>query len=323
MDSRTTLHIRCGSDIRDGIRQAGFEGAFLEFSDPFCQGPLTDAPQELHIAARAAFVARAYETDAVNTHSDLKTAYSGLDGYTNYSAIILWFEHDSYDQLILAYLLNYFSKAAGVPPLELICIHAHKDIPDFRGLGQLSPSQLKALWPLRVEVGQEHLALGVAAWRALMAQNPKKLEALSKGTTSAVPEMSGALARHVQQLPHQDTGLSLTEELSLKILTDGSRTAGKVFRQLTLKEEPLPYLGDLMFWYELRQLIEGGAISIVENVADWPGSMLAITDLGRAVLRGEKYWVDYARMPRWVGGIEIKAGTENWCRTDSGDTLLR
>ncbi|PCI58891.1 MAG: hypothetical protein COB37_12340 [Kordiimonadales bacterium] len=323
MDTPETLHIRCGSDIKAGLRDAGFAGGFLEFSDPFCQGPITDAPRESHIAARAAFIAGAYETDAVHTHSNLKAGYGALDGYTNYNAIVLWFEHDSYDQLILAYLLNYFSNAVDVPSLELICIHEHKDIPDFRGLGQLSPSQLKALWPTKVKVEQEHLDLGAEVWRALKAQSPKALAALSKGEHTAVQEMPGALVRHLQQLPHGDTGLSLTEELTLKILADSSRTAGKVFRQLTLNEEPLPYLGDLMFWYELRQLVAGGAVSIVEDAPEWPGRMLAITELGLAVLCGERYWLDYAPAPRWVGGIEIKPITENWCRTEDGGTLFK
>ena len=35
-----TLHVRCGSDIGPGLKQAGFVGDFLEYSDPFCQGPV-------------------------------------------------------------------------------------------------------------------------------------------------------------------------------------------------------------------------------------------------------------------------------------------
>lgn len=52
---RPTLHIRCGSDIRDTPRQAGFAGDFLEYSDPVHDGPLPDAPDL--IAARARILA--------------------------------------------------------------------------------------------------------------------------------------------------------------------------------------------------------------------------------------------------------------------------
>src|SRR5262245_46126652 len=33
-----TLHLRCGSDIRQTLRDAGFSGDFLEHSNPYCQG---------------------------------------------------------------------------------------------------------------------------------------------------------------------------------------------------------------------------------------------------------------------------------------------
>ena len=39
-----TLHIRCGSDIRDTLRESGLAGDFLEYSDPVCQGPVPDVP---------------------------------------------------------------------------------------------------------------------------------------------------------------------------------------------------------------------------------------------------------------------------------------
>jgi hypothetical protein len=37
---RPTVHLRCGSDIRESLRRAGFVGDFLEFSDPYCWGPV-------------------------------------------------------------------------------------------------------------------------------------------------------------------------------------------------------------------------------------------------------------------------------------------
>jgi hypothetical protein len=52
---RPTLHIRCGSDIRDTLREAGFAGDVLEYSDPIFDGPLPDRPDL--IAARACILA--------------------------------------------------------------------------------------------------------------------------------------------------------------------------------------------------------------------------------------------------------------------------
>lgn len=53
-----TLHVRCGTDIRNSLRQAGFAGDFLEYSDPVCDGPVPDLPDL--IETRARFLSRAY-----------------------------------------------------------------------------------------------------------------------------------------------------------------------------------------------------------------------------------------------------------------------
>ena len=54
-DDLRTLHVRCGSDIRDTLTQAGFGGDFLEYSDPVCEGPVPDTPDLT--AIRAAYLA--------------------------------------------------------------------------------------------------------------------------------------------------------------------------------------------------------------------------------------------------------------------------
>ncbi len=56
-----TLHLRCGSDIAGTLTEAGFSGDFQEYSNPFCQGPVTGDPdQSEQIEARAHFLTQAY-----------------------------------------------------------------------------------------------------------------------------------------------------------------------------------------------------------------------------------------------------------------------
>ncbi len=60
-----TLHIRCGSDLMKPLKEVGFSGDFLEYSDALCQGPvLTDDTWLTH---RAAFLARGYPTQSHRT----------------------------------------------------------------------------------------------------------------------------------------------------------------------------------------------------------------------------------------------------------------
>ena len=61
--------------------------------------------------------------------------------------VVLWFEHDLYDQLQLLDVLA-LAHAEGAAP-ELIVIGSFPGKPSFAGLGELTASELETLWPSR------------------------------------------------------------------------------------------------------------------------------------------------------------------------------
>ncbi|MCZ4279956.1 DUF1835 domain-containing protein [Kiloniella laminariae] len=338
LDSPQTLHLRCGSDIRHALEIAGFTGAFHEFSDPFCQGPLPDLPLEGFLKQRADFITSAYGLDPEDTLGRQRQAYDGLDRLQDYSRVVLWFEHDSYDQLILAFLLDYIARAfpsllspvadpdsttsgngpspaEGLPRFELICVDQVPGLPDFTGLGQLAPELLIWLWENRREkITPEQLKLGTRVWNALRQPTPQALETLVTEGTAAIPPMAAALKRHLQELPDPLTGLSLTQRLTLEILDqDGPLTGGRLFGQLMREREPLPYLGDLMYWHELVMLRQAAEPLLDDNRDPdappqiWPDRLIHITQCGRDVLAGKANYLDLTSRDRWVGGIRVAA----------------
>ncbi|NOZ53823.1 MAG: hypothetical protein GXP08_11945 [Gammaproteobacteria bacterium] len=66
-----TLHIRCGADIKEAIRDAGFSGDFMEVSNPFPQGrvPSFD-PVERFITIRGDFICQHYAADIPVEYAD-------------------------------------------------------------------------------------------------------------------------------------------------------------------------------------------------------------------------------------------------------------
>src|SRR5690606_6616593 len=110
------------SDIRHGLELAGFAGPFMEFSDPFCQGPVPDVPLPDFIETRARFIASSYRIDFPDALSRLQREYAGLATLGDYDHVELWFEHDSYDQLILAFLLDFIATLRPRTRLDLICV---------------------------------------------------------------------------------------------------------------------------------------------------------------------------------------------------------
>src|SRR5206468_4385532 len=92
---------------------------------------------------------------------------------------------------------------------------------------------------------------------------PEALLDLVKTGTPALPTMAKALARHLAELPSTQSGLSLTEELTLRILSEkGAMTAPRLFGWYTNDYEPLPFLGDTGYWIVLRELANAQAPAI-------------------------------------------------------------
>jgi hypothetical protein len=105
-----TTHIRCGTDIREDLKRAGLRGSFLELSDPYCQGPVPGDGDLLEI--RAQFLASVYDIPLDVARGDLRRAESALAATIRQDRVVLWFEHDSFDQLILARILGYYAESA-------------------------------------------------------------------------------------------------------------------------------------------------------------------------------------------------------------------
>ena len=303
-----TLHIRCGSDIRDPLREAGFNGEFLEYSNPFCQGPVLDAPDFLQ--QRARFLAGAYGpimgfTEAESL-AELEQAERSLEAAHEHERVVLWFEHDSYDQLVLARCLASFANGARPAHLEMICIDRHPSVTRFIGLGQLKPAELALLWPVRKPVTNRQLDLGVAVWAALRNPEPLDLAVIAGTGTPALPIAAPALRRHLQDLPSAKDGLSMTQRLVLDLLREKPATIAQLFAALMQGREPLPFLGDLMFLHVVEQMALGKlAVIRIKAHEKRFARLVTITRTGHEVLLGRIDYLSLAPPERWVGGVVV------------------
>jgi hypothetical protein len=307
-----TLHLRCGSDIRETLRAAGFAGDFLEYADPICQGPVPDAADLLE--QRARFLAEAFGGfmgfTAAQSLARLRDEDQRLDAARTRDRVVLWFEHDSHDQLILARCLARFADAPLPAHLELICIDRHPSVERFLGLGQLAPDALASLWPARTPVTGAQLELGRAVWAALRRTDPREVQAIAATGTPALPLAAPALRRHLQELPGAEDGLSLTQRLILRILADGPSTIARLFAPLQ-RLDPLPFLGDVSFLHIVELMAPTGVLTIAAGEKPFP-RMATITDSGRDVLAGRTDFLSLHPAERWVGGVRIDPSRPAW-----------
>jgi hypothetical protein len=314
------MHIRCGDDIQRTLEHAGFRGDFNVHANPYLQGPVIDAPDWLQ--RRARFIA-----DALGPYLGLGYA-AVLDrcraeerqlasASRDYARVVLWLEHDRYDQFVLLRCLASFAEL-GVPPrLELVGPNDFPGTTRFVGLGQLPPEALRLLWQRRVPIGAAQIAFAQHAWRAFRSSSPAALAELARRGTPALPDLGAALLRHLQELPWTRDGLGLTHRLLLRPLAEhGVQTAGHLVERVMREHDPLPGLGDIGYDAFLRELAVGAEPLVLrggERAREaWHLDQVALTDAGRAVLAGERDWLGFAPRDRWVGGVRIVAGQRNW-----------
>jgi hypothetical protein len=329
-----TLHLRCGSDIQITLEQAGFVGDFLEHAVPYCLGPVTSGSDRHEQMAR--FIIDTFP----EVHGGL-TCGSVLEGLKQgeqllhrsaeeYERVVMWMEHDSWDQLVLARLLAHYAVAKRPRVLELVAVSAFPGGDRFRGLGQLPAEALRLLWDTRTSVTPEQLSLGSAAWSALSREDPRELAALMRSGTPALPMMAPALQRHLQELPATANGLSLSEQLILETLSDGSLTQGKLLGTILFVREPLPWNTDLGMLHIIDDMLSAAEPVLLRSPhPPEPGQdrfkqVLTLTELGLAVLRGERDWHTLMPPPRWVGGVHVLPGSPGWRWSEARrDVVLR
>lgn len=312
-----TLHLRCGSDIRGTLAEAGFRGAFFEIADPICQGPVPADDATLP-EVRARFVAEAYDVEISDARRRMREEAEGLAATPGVPRVVCWFEHDLYDQLILARVLAHYADGPRPERLELICVDSFPGVTRFIGLGQLSGDALRLLWQdSRRPVDDAQISTAARAWAALRADTPDPLAAQVEEGTPALPFLGPALARLLRELPAVGDGLSLTERRLMQAVKGGAATAGAAFDALIDGLEPAPFLGGIMAWRILRDLAHGPRPLLEVEPEDthsaWPRSRVRLTEDGGRVLAGTADWRDLnGGVERWVGGVRLVADAADW-----------
>jgi hypothetical protein len=185
---------------------------------------------------------------------------------TDHTEIVLWFEHDLYDQAQLIHVLDQLRHSRANVSL----------IQSGRYLGPMTPAELAALWPTRRRVTEGEFALGTEAWRAFRSQDTTAIHALLAQNTSALPYLGAALRRHLQQFPSLADGLARTQRQILEILAEAPRAFADLFAEDQKREEAI-FLGDNRFREYLKGL--NGCIRESEG-------LYHITESGRTVLAG-------------------------------------
>jgi hypothetical protein len=308
-----TLHITNGESVE--IRETGLEGNVLAWNDVLHEGPVPAALtlDELR-PVRARYLATLGHSTESRIVADLEQRDRTLAAFAGRPEVVLWFEHDLFDQLQLLQILDWFSRETpGTTRITLISTDTY--------LGTLRPEQLAALYPARREVTASQLDLASRVWFDFRAPDPRDLVRFALAASPELPYLQGAIERHLEEFPSEENGLSRAQRQILEALDGGSSPAGRLFRACQEREERI-FMGDLVFFACLRGLAQARVPLVRLLGEDQAGRQVEITARGRSVLRGESDHVRLNGIDRWLGGVHLHSDPDGqgrvwrWNRQD-------
>lgn len=297
MDKR--LNIVNGDTCIQIMREAGIEGDFLPWRDFLHEGPV---PAHLSFdelsEVRAKFISHYGFGSFPEIMQEFHERNAQLKEYEHYTHIILWFEHDLYDQLQLLQILAWFSEQnLNNTSITIIATNNY--------LGESSTQQIKKLLQYQTAVSSEHLKIADRAWRAFCHNTPEKWAKLLDESTDILPYLKGAIYRMLEEYPNTKCGLSRTEFQTLAIIATGVDNPMDIFNKYQSYEERR-FMGDVIFWKILENFQNH---QVIENIE----GRLQLTVRGHRLLEGEVYWFNIKQpFEKWIGGVKLTPDNL-WC----------
>jgi hypothetical protein len=332
------LHVANGTSTTMTIEAAGIPGACSIWADPLYEGPVPAGLSDTELLdvrvrylagpATLTWAAWAGSDPSQDPANDLREWRAAIERHESYDELILWFEHDLFDQLNLIQLLTWIrDHLPATKAVSLICIGSFPGRPHFKGLGELMPDELASLLDTRQPVSSQQYEVARRAWRAFREPTPNALDELRQIDISALPYLAAAITRFLQEYPWTTDGLSRSERRLLELAHGGAIELWKAFPRMSEGEQvyyvtdgSLAALADTLsrtspplLTLDLSGAAEGHDLR----------GIVALTETGRSVLSGPLDRVATCGIDRWLGGVHLQGDADLWRWDDKRQKVTR
>jgi len=330
------LHVANGSSTTMTIDAAGIPGLRSIWADVLYEGPvpagLNDAEllevREQFLTSPGELGPSAWEGNdpTLDPANDLRQWRAVIEAHEAYDELVLWFEHDLFDQLNLIQLLPWIrDRLPPTKPVSLICIGSFPGRPDFKGLGELEPDELASLLDTRQRISDAQYELARRAWLTFRAPTPEGLDQLRREDLSPLPYLAAALTRFLQEFPWTSDGLSRTERRLLTLASEGI-ALWNAFPRMHDGEQ-FYYVSDGTMASMAETLARISPALLMLDLSASSGHVLrgtiALTDSGRSVLAGQLDRVAACGINRWLGGVHLQGRSGVWRWDEEGSRVVR
>ncbi|MEK4365562.1 sigma-70 family RNA polymerase sigma factor [Paenibacillus sp. FSL M8-0212] len=328
------LHIMNGDHAANRLRESGIQGDILVWRELYTFGPVAKDMKDAKERKNRASVLERQLGIPQTEYLKIEELERKLQSFQQYKEIVLWFEYDLYDQTMLSYLLHYFrGQALQNTKLNLLCIDSYPEIEHFRGLGQLTSTQIKRLSGSWHVIERNELQAGAQFWEAYTSTDFRHHLDYLQADTSALPFAKAAFKAHLSRLPSVSNGLGLIEQTTLETIRAGVEHPYPLFREVGDKLHILG-MGDLEYWAHLKRMTEGPhALLQMSGATTFPNfkqhdekfrdGVLSLTELGIQVLNEEVDWALLKQDEFWIGGLHNASGKQaKWRWNPASETVV-
>jgi hypothetical protein len=328
MTPRRFLHVANGTSTTGTIVSAGIPGHTSIWADPLYEGPVPGNVNDDELReTRAAYLNGELELDSIEPVNDMRLWRSTIEDRDAYDELVLWYEHDLFDQLNLIQLLDWIDRRGlRAMPVSLVSIGSFPGRSSFKGLGELTPRELSPLFDARQPVTGEQFTLARAAWQAFRAATPEALDQLRRRDDAlALPFLAPALERFLQEYPWTSDGLSRTERQLLRQASGDGASLAAAFPRMH-DGETAYYVTDLSLASMADRLSRTSPPLLTLAPANGGGPLrrhVGLTATGRSVLEGEQDRVAACGIDRWLGGVHLTSAGSQWRWDEERRTIVR
>ncbi|HKU68207.1 MAG TPA: DUF1835 domain-containing protein [Candidatus Baltobacteraceae bacterium] len=308
--SARTLHVTNGDSVLHTWKKAGLLGTHLAWRDMLHEGPVpADLPLETLSRIRADYLATRGLGNGIKLHHDFEKRDAVIRRGGEFEEIVLWFEHDLYDQLHLLQIVAVLQEQGiGAGGVQLVQSDQY--------LGLLSAEEMMALYPKRRFLTSAMASAAEQAWRSFTGGSPHDLHATAQRPYAGLPFLSPALKRLCEEFPATLSGLSRTQKHVLEACAQGARRKEDLFRRSQAREEA-SFLGDTGCYAHIDDLCAEPAPLLSELEGGYE-----LTVLGRRVLAGDADWLERQPLDRWIGGTHLTAQND-WRWDEAGERMVQ
>jgi hypothetical protein len=289
-----TLHVTNGDGALYLLKKAGILGTHLAWRDPLNEGPVpTGLSLEETSAVRAGYLTQRGFGNPIRLIHDFERRDAQLRRAAEFAEVVLWFEHDLYDQLQMLQILTALDELDLEPGQTSV-------VQTDQYLANMTVDEIFPLLPRRRTATAAIFKSARRSWERFTSAVPSDLLAAAGEDAIGLPFLRAAMRRLCEEYPWMRDGLSRSQRHALYAVAQGPARLEELFSRAQSREEAF-FLGQRAFSKILEDLCSGeGAL-----IEDEEGKLVP-TALGRRVLAGDADWLDEHPIDRWVGGVHLR-----------------